>query len=443
VQEPSRALLTFGQLSLWRAIEQWPADRMRHANSGYTWDLPDDCTVESVRRSLNALNARHDGLRTSYACRRNDVEQVTWKPSDVAVATAELGGNARNRAGGITAELVRRPFHLERDRPWRGVVVTDRGRPVSLALAFHHIAVDAWATDLLHEELLDLLARRPLATPGPTCRAIAEEQRSAGWARRRESAIAHWQDVLAGADLSPGSAVAGTAPGSGGPVASVVIRSARLHAPTVASAARVLAARLQVTMHGVMLAAFCRSLADRTGQHTFVVMLMSGNRGIPGWRSVVSSFNQLTPVLIQLDPAEDFRTFASRVNLNATVAYWNGCYDPDLRAKVGADYGRIGSTLGFPYVFNFVGDRTMPVPDGAASDQHHEPSEIIESSTPGTGIGYPLYFVAGGEGHVDYCLHEITTAVGGAATRAQLQSFSKIILDQFDATCPELPGSPS
>lgn len=419
MQEVGRAPLTFGQLSLWRAIEKWPMERMKHANTGLTWSLPAGCTLESVRHSLNVLSERHEGLRTGYvASGHRNVEQVTWAPTDVPVATAELGAGTGDRAVEMTRELAQKQFALERDRPWRVLVITDRGRPARLAVAVHHITVDAWAVDIFRAELLDLLADRPLGPPGPTCRFIAEEQRSAGRARRRESALAHWRHALDSVDLPRTEHPSGPV----GP-APVSTRSVHLRSSGLASATRVLADRLQVTAHGVVLAAFCRTLSERTGRREFVVLLMSGNRGEPGWRSVVGSFNQLVPLVVQVDPAEDFGSFARRVNRDATVAYWNGCYDPDSRAELGASYGRRGSTLGIPFVFNFVGDRTKAAAEPAGE-------QISESSAQGVGIGYPLYFVADGGGLSSYSLREITSAPDGAQTRAHLQAFRTVILDE-------------
>src|SRR5262245_4835487 len=196
MREMGRAPLTFGQLSLWRAIEPWPADRKWHANSRATWDLPDDCTIASVRGALSTMVQRHEGLRTGYAPdSRGGVEQVVWHAQDLPVEVVERGATARAQAEEITAALVRQPFALHRELPWRACVLTDRGQPVSLAVAIHHITVDGWALSLLHDELHDLLADRNPPAPGMTCRDVAAQQRAAGWAPRRASATAYWRDV--------------------------------------------------------------------------------------------------------------------------------------------------------------------------------------------------------------------------------------------------------
>ena len=437
MQEVGRAPLTFGQTSLWRAIEGWTTDRMWHANSRGTWGLPDDCTVASVRAALSAMVERHEGLRTGYvADRSGGVEQIVWHPQDLPVEAVELGEAGRGQAAEVTAQLVREPFALDRELPWRARIVTDRGQPVSLALAIHHITVDGWALSLLHDELLDLLAGRTPPALGMTCRDVAAQQRGPGWTPRRASATAYWHEVL----TSAAPLLIGAQQVAPGPLTTWM---ARLSSPALTYAARALAARLKVTAHAVMLAAFCHSIARRAGEEAAVVMLMSGNRGEPAWRSVVSSFNQAVPLIVRTDPAGDLMTLAQRVHREAMTAYWNGCFDPDTRTETDFGSVRNGSTDRFRYFFNLVGTRATTATTRDAPTPHAViPDQMTVSSTPGVGIGYPLYFVAGAASPDDYVLQEINGATHGDATAAHLESIGALIADQLRALDPDEPPSP-
>ncbi|MFI9643396.1 condensation domain-containing protein [Micromonospora sp. NPDC051925] len=424
--ELSRAPLSFGQMSLWRAVEDWTFERQRYAIGDFLWDLPDGCSVEAVERALARLMERHEGLRTGYVPGGpQGVEQVTWAQPRLPVSTAELGVSTHDLATDSAAELAGTPFFLDREPAWRARILTRHGRPVALALAVHHIVADGWALDILRRDLMHLLAGREPTPAGPPPREVARRQRSASWARRRASAMAYWRRALEEVHHLPPVVTDGADP-------RVATYFAKLRASGVSEIAGVLADRLGVTPQTVMLGALCRSIVDRTAEQTIPVMLLAGNRSEPGWRSVVSSFSQVVPLIVRIDRTEGFGVLVRRLQREAMTAYWNGCFDVDERSRIATEYGRTGVLSGFPVMFNYVSGSTPAPsgPPGPAIGRIGQPAYTLEERrTPGLIYGYPMYFTAGNDG--DFRLQETSSAADGSATRAHLLAFRAAVLEQL------------
>ena len=138
--ETIRAPLTYGQLSVWRSIEHLPLDTTE-ANLSRTWDLPDGVDAAAVRGALDALEARHEALRTVFELTgARGITQVVRPPAGVDMPVAEAGDAAAAEARS-PAPLAARGFALDREPGWRVELVTVGGRPVRLLVCVHHLSL--------------------------------------------------------------------------------------------------------------------------------------------------------------------------------------------------------------------------------------------------------------------------------------------------------------
>lgn len=380
----SRGPLTYGQLSVWRSVADLPPDRATSANLQRAWPLPAGVTVAGVRRALDALEDRHESLRTGYVRRGEpgaDIEQVVWPAAGVEARTV----TGRPPAS-VAATLASTPFALDHERPMRVAVVVRAGVPTHLALCVHHMAADGAGLDVLHHELQQLLAGVALDGPAPRCRDIAREQRESKAARSRgQAALGHWQRALAAA--GPPAPRDGDGRGE--------VHWTRLRSRPGLEAAREVAARTGTSVHSVVLAAYCRALLARSGAARLLVGVIAGNRNDDRGRALVSTLNQLVPLVVEEVPGEPFDDRVRRLHRGVLLAYRHGCFDVDAVARLPEAAGYDGVGTGIRYFFNFM-PGTAPAAGAPAADGE---AWTVRTTTQGRDNGFGVY-LKGGDGEV-------------------------------------------
>jgi Condensation domain len=377
-----RAPLTFGQLSLWRSIQGLTPEAY---NLTEIWKLPAGLTLTAVEGALEALERRHEGLRTRYEPGgEQGLTQAVWDAAPIQLSVVEADGDPDAAAHAAARELTVRGFDLAVDRSWRACAVTVEGTCVRLVVCFHHIAADAWAINQLHAEFLALVGGGVLPGTAPSACALAVEQWSAAQRNRRDSDRRFWQGLFAAAPAMHRETASG----------SLSTRWARLASDEACDAAGQIAARLRVSVPSVVLAAFCLALSRRTGQDKVLIAVHFNNRVDPRWRALVASQNQIVPLLVTLHPDEPFDALVSRVHRDSFRAYLHGAYNVDDVHELGAEHGYSGSVNGayegsvsgfFRYFFNYLGQGQ---PDQAPR------SGKLATGTAGRNIGAPLYLQA-------------------------------------------------
>ncbi|MFC4535092.1 condensation domain-containing protein [Sphaerisporangium dianthi] len=383
-----RAPLTFGQLSLWRSIQRLPPEA---CNLPQTWTLPDGVSLASVEQALEALEERHETLRTRYEPEgEGDLIQAVWPPAPVRLDTMEGGDDPALVAEEAAAKAGAEPFDLAVDRSWRACVVTAQGAPVRLVICFHHIAVDAWAINQLHQEFLGLVDGLSIPEPAPNGRELAAEQWSAERERRRKAARKFWTGIFEAApamEREPGTDATDGAEDA----AALSTRWARLGSKEAADAAHRIAERLQISLPSVVLAAFCLAVHRRTGRERLLVAVYAHNRSDPRWETLVAAQNQIVPLLVAPEPGEDFDELVRRVHWDSLRSYRHSAYNVDDVLELGRVHGYSGSVNGtfdgsvsgfFRYFFNYLGQYQQ---------EHTFVQEEIQTGTAGRNIGAPLY----------------------------------------------------
>jgi hypothetical protein len=390
--------LSYGQLSVWRFIEELPRARWAEVNLGRLLPLPEGVTTAATRAAVAAVCRRHESLRTTY---RFDAPQgpvqVPHPGAEPAVTVVECG---EAEAAARADEIVRAPFSLQDDLGWRAEVLTTRGRPAFLALAVHHLVADGWALHRIETELSELLRNPPAPGRGepskpspfdptpvdPTPAALALEQRSPAWAERRAAARSYWAELAAG----PGSPARGPARPAGARPGRI---RGTLRLGPASGAVTEIARRSRVFPQAVMLALFTVAVAARDGGGDCVIPLMSSNRSTPRWQELVTSMNQQIPMRIDVDEDEEFGSFLRRVHEAGVRAYRNGCYDVDEMSA--ASRRVLGPIQDLEYLFNYTATGwPEPLPAAGLADLAWPDPEISTSARVAAARLYAL--VSGG-----------------------------------------------
>ncbi len=394
-----RARLTFGQLSVWRSMEPFSLEQMSGVNLRQVWPLPDGVTVADVRGALEALEERHEAMRTRYQLGPGqDLAQLVWAPRPVEFDARENGDDAAEFATQVGEELGTELFDLAVDKPWRARLITSAGRPAYLAVSVHHITADGWSTQQLGSEFLDLLAGKDLGGPAPTCRELAEEQHSDAWADRRAAAVEYWRRVVAEAPDPPEDLSAGAR-----------TRWATLRSVSSLRAAQLLAEQVGVPLPSVVYAAFAAALHARTGRDAHLVGLYAGNRLEPRWRGLVTSMNQLAPMVARRVDGEDLPTGARRLHWESMRSMRHGMFDVDKVADALSEYGKNGVGGGFRYFYNFRNMAQVAIPSasiGAAGESDWR----VETSSSERNNQSPFYLRAHAGEELTLSLQETSSA---------------------------------
>ncbi len=117
-------------------------------------------TGRRCSRALDAIVARHEALRTTFATQDGHPVQVIAAPRPVALAVLDLAAHpADDREAACQRRLaaeVQRPFDLSRDLLLRATLVRLREDEHVLLVVLHHIASDGWSLAVLYRELATL-----------------------------------------------------------------------------------------------------------------------------------------------------------------------------------------------------------------------------------------------------------------------------------------------
>ncbi|MFJ6794756.1 amino acid adenylation domain-containing protein [Streptomyces sp. NPDC091268] len=117
--------------------------------------LPEAADTALVQRALNALEVRHEALRTRYPADADESGQLIVAPGPVELAETTT---TREGLGALVAEHFARGFDLLEGPLWRALLVRVEGRGPVLVIALHHITCDGWSSALLEREFGELYA---------------------------------------------------------------------------------------------------------------------------------------------------------------------------------------------------------------------------------------------------------------------------------------------
>ncbi|MFG3025010.1 condensation domain-containing protein [Streptomyces sp. NPDC048254] len=381
--EAGEAPLTFGQLSVWRVMADWPPERWPETYLSTAVPAPPGCSVETVAAACRRLCERHESLRTHFAATpTGPVQIVRPGPGRVEIQAVEKPGATAAEAEAAARVPAAECFSRATEFARRFTVVTSEGQPVYVVVVVDHIVADGYGLRRLHRELAALLGdadaegRRLLDEDPPQPRDLALTQRSPAGRVRHEAALARWHRLLdtLPPHLFPVPDQAGQTPGR---------IEAVLHSPGARRALGTAYRRLGVPPHGILLALTALATAAVTHSPQVVLTLQSSNRFTAPWNGVVSSMNQYVPLPLTIGGSGAFATFAKDVQAAALTAYRFGSYDLDTVADLVRT--ERGITLGFDHFFNFMAHdvaQDSPADSGPRPGPGH-----IEATYPNRHIG--------------------------------------------------------
>ncbi|WP_405771548.1 amino acid adenylation domain-containing protein [Actinacidiphila glaucinigra] len=244
--------------------------------------------VAALCDSVRDLGGRHEGLRMVVTEGEAGPLAVSVDPDTIAVSVAETGEDGVGAA--VRAE-VSRPFALDREPPFRALVLRTSAAEHVLVLTVHHIAVDAWSWTAILDDLSALYQARRGNGPAPEPLG-AQYTDVAEWLRARQgggAADEHldwWAAQLDGLSplTLPMDRPRGPAAGWAAAVEPLALSAG------LAARLRGVAAELDCTPFMVLLTAWQALLARLAGTEDVPVGVPVSGRTHPGTEHMVGCF---------------------------------------------------------------------------------------------------------------------------------------------------------
>jgi amino acid adenylation domain-containing protein len=353
--------LSFAQERLWIFEQLFPST---HAyNVPVAVRLRGRLDVQALRRSLAALAARHEVLRTTFLEVDGRAFQVIAPaPCDgpVSFLETDLTGatDPEGEARTLATAAARVPFDLGRGPLLRAALYRLGGDDQVLLLVTHHIAFDGWSLGVLVEELA--AAYRAFADgAAPHFPELTVQYADfAVWQRRFldgpvfERQLAYWRDRLAQAPLTalPTDRQAPARARFAGGRESVSL------SPELAARLRGLGPAEGATLFMTLLAAFAALVKRYTRQGEVTVLSSVANRDHLELERVVGFFVNLVALRLDVSSDPTFRELLARVRETTLGAYANqdvpfDCVVDAVRPARSFDqapFSRLGFTLQGP-----------------------------------------------------------------------------------------------
>ncbi|MGW4400386.1 condensation domain-containing protein [Amycolatopsis nivea] len=342
--------------------------------------------VAALERSVRAVLARHESLRTRFpvedgqAVQAIDPPDEDWRIGFEDVSAHE--GDPLARARELADEQAARPFDLEHGPLLRCLLVRAGPEDHVLAVTAHHIVCDNWSIGLFIRELSQLYraggdpVRAGLAPLPVQYRDYAVWQRTWLTSDALAAQVHYWREQLAGAPASlrlPAASRRPSAPGGRGG------RARTRLSPADSSAFAQLCRSCGVTSFMAVTAAFAALLVRWSGQDEVVVGVPVTGRTDPGVRQLIGFFVNTVPLRVDASDDPAFADLAGRVRRTALAGYAHADAPLDLlvtELRLPRDPGR---TPVFQVLVNAVdglGDEQLPGVVATELDAPVPPSKL-------------------------------------------------------------------
>jgi amino acid adenylation domain-containing protein len=205
-----RAPVSFAQQRLW-FLDQFESDGAAF-NISQALRLIGPLDEPALVKSLNALIARHEPLRTNFELLNAEPVQVINPPGAVNLSFVDLRDLPRDdrddreaAVSRLIAESIRRAFDLSHDPLLRANLFQLGDHEHVLLLTMHHIVSDGWSMGVLFRELGALYEAFVNGRQSPLTELPIQYSDFAVWQRDwlrgevLETQLAYWRKQLAGA----------------------------------------------------------------------------------------------------------------------------------------------------------------------------------------------------------------------------------------------------
>ncbi len=248
----------------------------------------------ALRRSLTAVTARHEVLRTRIGPGPDGPAQVVSGTADWPLTVVDLTelppADRRAELHRLVEAAGRRPYRLADEPPVRAVLARLDDRERALVLSMHHLVTDNWSYGVLIRDLGELYAA-DVAGRSPRLPALPVQYADvAAWQRRQladgalDGPLRHWRRQLA--DLPPPLAL--TAPETAAPATGTT--TGFTVGAEVTEPLRELARAEGATLFMVLLAAFDVLLAAFSGSDDIPVAYPEAGRDQPETADLIGFF---------------------------------------------------------------------------------------------------------------------------------------------------------
>ncbi|GIH93332.1 condensation domain-containing protein [Planobispora siamensis] len=329
------APLSWGQRAFWRLIT-WLDEGDPYYNMPWTLPVHGRRDLDTVLNALRGLVERHESLRTTYHETPAGPVQRVAREGRLTVGVLEAGDERPLAvAGRLAAELAATGFDYaggQAGEPLiRCTVVTGAGRPRAVAFALTHLAVDAWALEILATDWRALLAGEELPDPvwQPLDQAAYEQGEGAV---RGQRALRHWRAALERVPLTLFDFPQRT------PEEPRFVRVG-MESAAAALAAQTLAERWSVSTASVLTSASAVLLATLTGHREVAMQLIVANRHDPRTAAMVGTAVQDGLFTLALTEGT-FADAARAGHGQALTSYRYAHYDPPAMRALRAEVGR-------------------------------------------------------------------------------------------------------
>ncbi|TDX62566.1 amino acid adenylation domain-containing protein [Methylosinus sp. sav-2] len=324
--------LSFNQEALWFLHELAPGSSAYNIAAAVRIRGALDAAV--MQRSLDAIVARHESLRTSFRSERGVAQPQIFGslrvplPVETVRDEEEAAEWARREAGA--------PFDLAQAPLFRTRLLRFDETHHILLVTMHHIVTDGWSFAVLLRELSAVYRAFATGEAWPLPELPIQYADYAAWQR----------DWLAGemlgellefwkAELSGAAPLA--LPTDRPPPRTPSFRGRRLRFALGAERAKALRALAQaegVTLFSPLLAALAAVLQRHSGQDEFIVGAMSANRGRLEIEGLIGLFVNALPVRVVLDGDPDMRALIARLGarVQGAMAHQDAPFDHVVNA---------------------------------------------------------------------------------------------------------------
>jgi amino acid adenylation domain-containing protein len=193
--------LSFAQQRLWFLDQLSPGDPAYNIHGALR--LRGTLDAVTLARSLRAVAARHEALRSRFHAVEGRPEQSVAPPGDPAMPVVDLRALAAGRRAAEVLRLAvaeaRRPFDLARGPLLRAALLREGTAESVLLVTMHHIVSDGWSIGILERELATFYAGAETLPPLSLQYAdFAAWQRQHLSGDRLAGEMAHWRARLDG-----------------------------------------------------------------------------------------------------------------------------------------------------------------------------------------------------------------------------------------------------
>ena len=198
----------------WAQQRLWFLEQLEDLGSAYHMPgvlrLQGELDREALQRTLDAILARHEALRTVFVCNVDgDPVQKILPEQPFALQYQDLsrlvGAEKEQARKALTEETLHRPFDLTQDILIRASLVKLAEQDHELNLCMHYIVSDGWSMGVLTRELAALYGAFSQGQENPLAELPIQYADYAHWQRqwlsgeRLEQQVAYWKEELSGA----------------------------------------------------------------------------------------------------------------------------------------------------------------------------------------------------------------------------------------------------